>query len=269
MELLEQINKKIQELYTERLLTSSSSIYDSISPFFKLGGLISGLILINYHPLTFIGALFLFFEFGILLLFEKLSLKYYLKGILVVGLVIPTIIVIPRIIQEIIFLSSQNMDFSELLIFLHTRINTTQYEGIGFLFRILANTTIIFFFTSITPFTQILHVCNRIHLSPIFLINLFLTYRYFFLYFEILTHMVRADASRRSIEYPMKQRFNHYGTMFGMLFLRTIKQGQMTYMAMITRGFEGQIPDICPEKINGRSILFLVGICVNYIILFF
>jgi len=268
MDLLEQVNKKIQEIYTERLLTVCSRIYDSVSPFFKIGGLIGGLLLINYHPLTLIMVLFLVVEFGILLGFETQAKQYYFKGILVVGVIFPIIIIIPRLIQEIILLSTQNMDFTQLITFFQLRINTTQYEGIAFLFRILANTAIIFFFTTITPFTQILHVCNKIHLSPIFLINLFLTYRYFFLYFEILTHMVRADASRRSIEYPIKQRFNHYGTMFGMLFLRTIKQGQMTYMAMIARGFEGQIPDICPEIINGKSILFLLGICVNAIILF-
>lgn len=268
MDLLEQINKKVQEVYTERLVSTKSSVFDSISPFFKLAGLVSLLILINIHPITFQSAIFLFLEFGILLLFDKIAWNYYFKGIFVIGIIVPMIIIIPNLIQDIISLSKLEFNSRIVLELIQITTDTSVYPGFRFLFRLFANTTIIFFFTSITPFTQILHVCNKIHLSPIFLINLFLTYRYFFLYFEILTRMIRADACRRSIDYPLKHRFNHYGNMFGMLFLRTIKQGQMTYMAMIARGFEGEIPDICPETFNLKSIIFFLGISVNFFILF-
>ena len=128
----------------------------------------------------------------------------------------------------------------------------------NFLFRILANIAIIAFFILSTPFTHIIHIFHQLRFPSVLITIITLTYRYFFLFFENLIKILRADDCRRFEKYAFRKRFTHLGTMYSMMLLRSFIHGTKIHQAMLARGYNGDLPDInyTPKKLN--TIFYLL-----------
>jgi len=91
----------------------------------------------------------------------------------------------------------------------------------------------------------------------IFTVQLLLLYRYLFVLAEEAIRMVRARALR-----SFKGRglgIKVYGQMIGQLLLRTLDRAQRIHLAMLCRGFDGNIRLLKTLRIGRREIIFLLG----------
>ena len=258
---LERVNGTFQDyLETENIQSQKTLIYN-VHPLVKLVCAILLIIQTNYLNTTFISHIFIILILLTTSILLQINLKRQLNMLFFIGILFPLVISLP-----LIFLESGNTVFSMGNTFKIIITDAGLIKARNFILRLLANTIIISFLILSTPFVHIIHVLKYLHFPRIFIVLLVLTYRYFFLLFENLVKILRADECRRFGKYPFKDRFAHIGTIFGGLLLRSIDRGTRVNQAMLTRGFTGTLPVLKFKVSMTKTIIFVIFmVLISYI----
>ena len=108
-----------------------------------------------------------------------------------------------------------------------------------------------------TSFPGVCNALQRLGMPRLFTTQLVFLYRYMFVLMEEAIRIVRARDMRS---------FGRHGTgirvfirLFGMLFVRTIERAERIYNAMLSRGFQGDIPSIRQYGFTLRDLLFALA----------
>ncbi len=116
-----------------------------------------------------------------------------------------------------------------------------------------------------TPFPRICHALRSLGLPSLFVSQLLFLYRYIFVLVEEALRMVRARDMR---SFGAKGRgIRIYVRMIGTLFLRTLERAERIYSAMLSRGFQGDIPLLKPIHFKAVDLLFL-AVTISCILFF-
>ncbi len=107
-----------------------------------------------------------------------------------------------------------------------------------------------------TGFNNICFALNKLGAPKIFAVQLLFLYRYIFVLAEEAARMVRAR-NLRSIE-GRGRGIKTYGPLLGNLLLRTISRAERIHMAMVCRGFDGNIRVLNKYKFGLNEILFVI-----------
>jgi cobalt/nickel transport system permease protein len=99
----------------------------------------------------------------------------------------------------------------------------------------------------------------------VFAVQLLLLYRYLFVLIDEALRVVRAR-SLRSFG-TRRPGVKGFGTMVGPLLLRTVDRAQRIHIAMLSRGFDGEIRILRPLRIRGRDAAFLVGWTAAFVLM--
>ncbi|WP_371805251.1 cobalt ECF transporter T component CbiQ [Candidatus Lokiarchaeum ossiferum] len=264
MSLLARVNNSFQDYLLTEYEQSQTTRTFFVFPLFKLVISIWMIILVNQiitNYLVWIGLSLLLF---IAAIGVQINIQRYLKMVLALGIIYPLIVGLP-----LIFITRESIVWSVSI-----RSLTISVSEIGlinarnFFFRIMCNTSIVLFLVLSTPFIHIIHVFHQLHLPKFITTIMVLTYRYFFLFFENLIKILRADDCRRFSKLPFKRRFNHIGTIFSMLLLRSMQRGTKIHRAMLARGYSGEIPDISYQAKLTPTILYLSSFAILNLLLF-
>ena len=86
-------------------------------------------------------------------------------------------------------------------------------------------------------------------------------YRYLFVIVEEVARM-RAALRARGFAPRHALRAGATGRLAGALFLRTYSRGERVYLAMLARGYSGQMPQLVPLSFGRTDVLFLAVIAV-------
>lgn len=106
-----------------------------------------------------------------------------------------------------------------------------------------------------TGFNNICFAINKLGAPRIFSVQLLFIYRYIFVLVEEAARMVRAR-NLRSFNGKGKG-IRTYGPLLGNLLLRTISRAERIYMAMVCRGFDGNIRIINRYTFGIKEVLFI------------
>ena len=105
-----------------------------------------------------------------------------------------------------------------------------------------------------TSFPVVCHALRQLGVPSLFVSQLLFLYRYIFVLMEEAMRIVRARDMRS---------FGRRGTgirifvrLVGILFLRTVERAERIYYAMLSRGFQGDIPTIKRFRITARDLGF-------------
>lgn len=265
MSFLERINGAFQNYLETEYEQAKKTYLFGILPFIKLALTILYLVTVNYIVDSYIAWSNIFLIFTLSSVCFRLNLKRYFKLVILIGLIFPVVVSFP-----LIFLTPGSTVWSWNVNGIIIRITDGGLiYARDFIIRMMANISVIAFFILSTPFSHIIHVLKQIRIPSLFITMLVLTYRYFFLTFEQLVKILRAEDCRRSGKYTFKKRFSHLGTIFGMLLLRSIKRGERVQRSMMARGFSGTLPVLKFKAHHWYSILYLTGyLSINLIIIF-
>lgn len=108
-----------------------------------------------------------------------------------------------------------------------------------------------------TGFNAICHALERMGAPRVFVVQLLFVYRYLFVLTEEASRMVRARALR---SFPGKGTgMRVFGYLVGHLLLRTLDRAQRIHLAMLSRGFDGEIRILRPMRFGIRDLAFLFG----------
>jgi len=118
-----------------------------------------------------------------------------------------------------------------------------------------------------TGFDAICSALTRMGVPGAFTIQLLFVYRYIFVLGEEAARMARARALRSFGDRGMG--FGVYSSMLGQLLIRTMDRAQRIHLAMLCRGFDGDIRHVLPSKMRLSDLLFVSGWCCLFALLRF
>jgi cobalt/nickel transport system permease protein len=138
------------------------------------------------------------------------------------------------------------------------------YEGLVFgitvFLKFLVCVSAIMILSSTTPMYQVISAAKKLGLPNIMAMLLGLMIRYLFLMYEILEKTIEAQKSRaynrKNLGY--KNALKIFGYTVGTIFIRAYEQGERTYLAMLSRGYnENSELTLYNKKITSLDVLFL------------
>jgi cobalt/nickel transport system permease protein len=109
---------------------------------------------------------------------------------------------------------------------------------------------------STTPFPSLVKGLERLGAPSVFTVLLSFMYRYLFLLIDEIHRMKRARDSR-SFGGKWFWQLETIGHMIGTLFLRSYHRAERVYLAMLSRGYQGVMPGVSPERFGRGEYLFL------------
>jgi cobalt ABC transporter, permease protein CbiQ len=113
-----------------------------------------------------------------------------------------------------------------------------------------------------TSFNGVCMALERLGAPDVFATQLLFLYRYIFVLGEEAMSMARARALRSFGGRGMGMRV--YGLMLGHLLLRTYDRAQRVYLAMLSRGFDGQIRAMRRSRPGARDVVFTLSWCAAF-----
>lgn len=111
---------------------------------------------------------------------------------------------------------------------------------LGILIRGIASVQAVLVFIQIVGFHNLCRAMQRLGVPSLMVAQLLFVYRYLFVLLQEALSMERARQSRSygRTTYPLRQ----WGTFTGQLLLRTLNRSERLHLAMLSRGFNGMIP---------------------------
>jgi cobalt/nickel transport system permease protein len=110
---------------------------------------------------------------------------------------------------------------------------------------------------AVTGFHKVCFAMERLGMPRAFALQLLFLYRYLFVLGDEAARMVRARALRSFNGRGLG--FKTYSYLLGHLLLRTLDRAQRLHLAMLSRGFDGEIRVLRPLHLRGRDVAFFLG----------
>ena len=117
---------------------------------------------------------------------------------------------------------------------------------------------------STTSFPGVCHACRQLGVPSIFVSQLLFLYRYIFVLMEETMRIVRARDMRSFAGRGRGIRV--FVRIIGTLFLRTVERAERVYDAMLSRGFQGDMPVLKRSSIRLTDIVFALIMCVFFLV---
>lgn len=117
---------------------------------------------------------------------------------------------------------------------------------------------------AVTGFNKVCKALDKLGVPKIFVMQLMFLYRYLFVLTDETLRMVRARSLRNFNGKGSGLRV--YGSMLGHLLLRTLERAQRIHMAMVCRGFQGDIRVMGHLRFGRNEIAFTLAWTAFFII---
>ncbi|MGP8153882.1 MAG: cobalt ECF transporter T component CbiQ [Smithella sp.] len=109
-----------------------------------------------------------------------------------------------------------------------------------------------------TSFPAVCHALRQLGLPSLFVSQLSFLYRYIFVLMEETMRIVRARNMRSYGE--RSKDIKIFVRIVGILFIRTVERAERIYYAMLSRGFQGDMPSLKRFHIKAGDIVFAVSV---------
>ncbi|MDH4317002.1 MAG: cobalt ECF transporter T component CbiQ [Desulfobulbaceae bacterium] len=109
-----------------------------------------------------------------------------------------------------------------------------------------------------TGFPQVCRALEQMGVPRVFTVQLLFLYRYIFVLMEEGVRMIRSHNLR---SFGRKIQYSVYKHLAGNLLLRTIDRANRIHMAMLCRGFDGEIRTLHTNKFEKKDLIFVIATC--------
>jgi cobalt/nickel transport system permease protein len=117
--------------------------------------------------------------------------------------------------------------------------------------------------SSTTPFPMLLNGFHRLKVPKIFILLSSFTYRYLFILLDEVMR-IRQACDSRCFKGRWIGEAKVIGNMIGTLFVRSYERGERVYMAMASRGFEGDLKVASYQpQVTSQDILFIAAVILT------
>ncbi len=134
-------------------------------------------------------------------------------------------------------------------------------KGLWILWNVVVKSSLgvfsILLLSSTTSFPQLVKGMERLGSPRIFTVLASFMYRYSFILIDETQRLKRARDSR-CFGGKWLWQVKVIGHMIGTLFLRSFDRGEKVYMAMLSRGYDGRMPEAAAGRFGPAEVLFLM-----------
>lgn len=234
-------------------LSYRNSLVHRLDPRAKLIATLFFLVTVVSFSKYEVSALIPFFLFPVLLMIlGEIPFLFILKKVLLVS-------------PFAVFIGIFNplLDTRQIMVFSGLTLSAGWFSFFSILVKFVLTISAALLLIATTPFPSVCHALRRLGIPSLFVSQLLFLYRYIFVLVEEAMRMVRARDMRS---------FGASGTgiklfvrMIGTLFLRTIERAERIYSAMLSRGFQGDIPT--PKRFHFKAIdLVFIATTVSFLL---
>lgn len=132
-------------------------------------------------------------------------------------------------------------------------------EFLAILLRGLLTVQMVIVLIMTTGFYKVCRGLNRMGVPSVFTTQMMLVYRYIYV---LVDEAIDMDRARKSRSYGRKSyKIRMWGIFVGQLLIRTVNRAQRIHMAMLSRGFHGEIRALNHTKWHIGDTLFLIAAC--------
>jgi cobalt/nickel transport system permease protein len=152
------------------------------------------------------------------------------------------------------------LDSGQVLIFYGLTISAgwLSFFSIMLKFTLTVSTALLLIAT--TSFPNVCHALRQLGLPSLFVSQLSFLYRYIFVLMEETMRIVRARNMR---SYGKRGKgIRIFVRIVGILFIRTVERAERIYFAMLSRGFQGDMPSLKHFRIKTGDVIFAVSVAV-------
>lgn len=125
--------------------------------------------------------------------------------------------------------------------------------------RVINSVSLVLLIVSTTTFERLIKSLAFFKVPNIFLLTLTLTYKFIFLLSSTIIETYQAIKMRWWNRGSVKEAENIVAGRIGYLFRKSWERHELTYQAMVARGFNGKLNFYSFEKLKGRDYLFLMA----------
>ncbi len=239
-----------------------------VSPTTKIFFAISMLVISVLSPISTIPIIIFIAVTLLIVFFAEIPARFYYNL-----LVYPLLVVLVSCVFIAFFFGyGQPIAQIKLPWFTWSIYNNGVAMGASTFFRVLGALSAQYFLVLTTSMTDIFISLRRIHLPKALIEISLLIYRYIFVFMDVANKMVTAQTLRLGTQGWVK-RIRSTSLLAGYLFIRSLEQGERTFVAMNARGYDGNyrvLEDLPKAKLStialiGAVDVFLVLLALNII----
>lgn len=230
-----------------------NSYIHGIDPRIKILGIFALIFSVVFtRPEYFVSFAFYALFIIILILVSRIPLVFILKrSAVIIPLVLMIAIFIPFFKKGEI---AGGYSFGRLQL-------TVTYDGLMIFWNVLIKAYLsvlsMILLMASTRFSQFLKALEKLRFPRLFTMILSFMYRYIFVIEDELMKMKQAKASR-SVGRSNWLQTKTLANMLGVLFIRAYERGEKVYLAMCSRGFQGEIKTIHNLQVSRKDFCFLL-----------
>ena len=250
-----------ESLFTERM-AQKAGLLQSLDPRVRLaGGLFLVVATVACRKLAIVAGLFVVAT--LIALLSHVSLGVLIKRVWLAILLFTGIIALPAV-----FITPGKSLLAPLG---HFAISASGLRAAAMLIlRVETATTLTATLIFCTPWTQILKALRFLRMPPEMITILTMTHRYIFLLLETAQHMFESRQSRTVGVMPESERRKVVSRTAGVLMSKSIELSHEVYLAMLSRGFRGEVRLLTDFRLVARDyaalgLFFVMGFAALWI----
>jgi len=152
------------------------------------------------------------------------------------------------------------LDSGQVMIFDGFTISAGWLSFISILIKFALTVSAALLLVATTSFPGVCHGLRRLGMPAIFVSQMLFLYRYIFVLMEEALRILRAKEMRSHVK--RKTDIKAYIRLIGILFIRTLERAERVYFAMLSRGFDGNMPSLKRFQIKASDLVFMALVCV-------
>lgn len=196
-----------------------------------------------------------------LMLFSQVPLKFIFQR---------SLVILPFVVFITIFLPFMPNKGDSSTSYIHLAGLTLNREGLlffqGITLKAWLSTLSMILLTNTTKFTDLLKGLEKLKVARIMVLIISFMYRYTFVFLDEIKSVQRAMQARNFGGRKVWQ-WRMLSSLLANVFLRTYEQSERVYIAMLSRGFDGEIRTLDEMKVNKLDLGFLTVFAVMMIII--
>ena len=215
----------------------------------------------------------LFILFFLLSLLSKMNVLYLYKRVAIIGFFFGFLIFIPASLNlftkgETVFNLIHFSRPRQLWIYTIPQIISVTKEGLMLVtlltMRVVNSVSLVLLIVSTTTFERLIKSLAFFKVPNIFLLTLTLTNKFIFLLSNTIIETYQAIRMRLWNRGAIKEAENIVAGRIGYLFRKSWERHEMTYQAMVARGFNGKLNFYSFKKLKRNDYLFLMATIVLF-----
>jgi len=160
------------------------------------------------------------------------------------------------------------LDSGQVFIFNNLTISAGWLSFFSIMLKFTLTVSTALLLVATTSFPGVCHALRQMGLPSLFVSQLLFLYRYIFVLMEETMRIVRARNMRSYGQSGKGIRI--FVRLVGILFIRTVERAERVYFAMLSRGFQGDMPTLKRSHIKASDLIFALSVMVFlYIIRFY